>query len=670
MLKNRIFFIFFVGMMPLLVFSQTKESDSIKELLSNYEKKNLHRPVSIKDSVQVNLYNKLASAYDFQDIEEATGYAQKALEISKEINYQKGKADAYFHLARFGGRSGRFDASISNVKKALEIYLVLKIDLKVADCYNNLGVFYAQKGNFPESTHYFLQSLRVYEKLENKAHLFTIYANMGTLYETQKDIDKALEFYLKALKVFENENENKIEYSGIYINIGSIYVSKNNLDKAIEMYNKGHRIALINKNAFMEALGLRCLGEVNLKQKQYDKALDLFLSSRKIYTKIGNDDGISTCNVDIGYCYFKKGDIKEALATIGLAMEIFKRDEYLVNQKIAYKYLSEIYNATKNYKLAYESEVLHKKLSDSIFNQEKDKKITQMQMQYEFDKIQDKAKQVQDEKILMIKEETNRERSIKLIAILALICLTILTLIIFSNLKKNKKQKIIITAQKETLENQNQVILESLTEKETLLREIHHRVKNNLQIISSLLNIQSQNIVDENVLLSIQEGQSRVQAMSLIHQNLYQSEHLSNVGIENYLRELVIYLSEMFADTKSIQVEVEADNIQFDIDTAIPLGLIVNELVSNAYKYAFDNRKSGIITIQVRKLNGFDYELKVNDNGIGLPENFDPKKSKSLGLKLVSILSRQLRGKMTSSSDLGTSFKVQFKDMKAFQASI
>lgn len=172
------------------------------------------------------------------------------------------------------------------------------------------------------------------------------------------------------------------------------------------------------------------------------------------------------------------------------------------------------------------------------------------------------------------------------------------------------------------------MIQTSLEEKETLLREIHHRVKNNLQIISSLLNIQSDNIEDPTLLSNIREGQNRVQAMSLIHQNLYQSEHLSNVDIENYLKELVVYLSEMFEkDGKKINVEIEANHIEFDIDTAIPLGLIVNELVSNAYKYAFENQANGKIKIDIKALNEVEYELNVNDDGKGLPSDFDPTKA-------------------------------------------
>jgi len=246
--------------------------------------------------------------------------------------------------------------------------------------------------------------------------------------------------------------------------------------------------------------------------------------------------------------------------------------------------------------------------------------------------------------------------------------LAVMVYLFYNRFRLKKKTSDALAIKNAEIEKQKEVIQASLGEKETLLREIHHRVKNNLQIISSLLNIQSQNIQDENVLSSIQEGQSRVQAMSLIHQNLYQSEHLSNVDTQNYIQQLVAYLSEMFTgQSKNIKVTVDAPEINFDIDTAIPLGLIINELVSNAYKYAFDKHGSGNINISIKPKTGFDYELEIRDDGKGMP--VDAEKGNSLGLKLVKILSRQLRGTFSFKSDKGAVFLIQFKDLRANQSS-
>ncbi len=234
---------------------------------------------------------------------------------------------------------------------------------------------------------------------------------------------------------------------------------------------------------------------------------------------------------------------------------------------------------------------------------------------------------------------------------------------------QNKALEQTVLERTNEIQHQKEIIQSSLSEKETLLREIHHRVKNNLQIISSLLNIQSRYIKDENVLSSMQEGQCRVQAMSLIHQNLYQSDHLTNVNMENYLNELIAYLSNIFTGNENrIRVVVDASNIHFDIDTAIPLGLIVNELISNAFKYAFEKDKTGCIWVTVKSINEEDYKLVIQDNGKGFSIDADPVNNKSLGFKLVNILSKQLRGSFNMTSDNGAKFEVKFKDLRIFNS--
>jgi len=278
-------------------------------------------------------------------------------------------------------------------------------------------------------------------------------------------------------------------------------------------------------------------------------------------------------------------------------------------------------------------------------------------MTYEFEKKQKAREDIQKQKENLLKEETQKQRNIKYTISAILIALSLFTFGIYKNLKRNQKQK-------EIIENQNTIIQQSLSEKEVLLREIHHRVKNNLQIISSLLNIQSEDIQDEKIVASLQEGKSRVEAMSLIHQNLYQSEHINNVHIDNYAKELIHYISDLYSkNNNKIVTRVIPSNYHFDIDTAIPLGLIINELVTNAYKYAFVNKEDGEIKISIEKVGEKEFKLEVTDNGIGLPENFDIKKTKSLGLSLVSILSRQLRGKLeTHSQKNKTTFTVFFKE--------
>ncbi len=198
-----------------------------------------------------------------------------------------------------------------------------------------------------------------------------------------------------------------------------------------------------------------------------------------------------------------------------------------------------------------------------------------------------------------------------------------------------------------------------LKDRELLLKEIHHRVKNNLQIISSLLDLQSGSISDNTTREAVKESQSRVKSMALIHQLLYQSEMFTGIDFSQYLDQLLSDIKVMYSvPGKDIQYSVNAENIELDIDTAIPLGLITNELASNAYKYAFEGRDSGKIDIRFSQISNFNYLLSVADNGIGVPEKFDPAASKSLGLKLVKLLSKQLEGKLDIIKKNGTEFKL------------
>lgn len=201
----------------------------------------------------------------------------------------------------------------------------------------------------------------------------------------------------------------------------------------------------------------------------------------------------------------------------------------------------------------------------------------------------------------------------------------------------------------------------SLKEKEVLLKEIHHRVKNNLQIITSLLNLQSAQIKDPEALLMFRESQARVRSMALIHEKLYQSKDLARIDFAGYVRELMVYLFRSYTvSPDQIQTELDTSDIYLGIDTAIPCGLIISELVTNSMKYAFPGGKRGKIYVGLHPLEDGNLELKVVDNGVGLPDDFDWRESDSLGLQLVSTLTAQLHGKMHVSGRDGACFTLTF----------
>jgi PAS domain S-box-containing protein len=217
-----------------------------------------------------------------------------------------------------------------------------------------------------------------------------------------------------------------------------------------------------------------------------------------------------------------------------------------------------------------------------------------------------------------------------------------------------------VTRRKKT----EKLLQNSLDEKEMLLKEIHHRVKNNLMIISSLLNLQSRYIKDEESKNIFKESQNRARSMALIHERLYQSADLKRIDFGEYIRTLANDLYNTYVmDTSLIKLNIDVDDLRLDINTSIPLGLIVNELVTNSLKHAFPEAKSGEIDIIFHK-QGKHYLLEVKDNGIGFPEDIDYKNTDSLGLQLVNNLTEQIDGKIEFNHTSGTSFKIIFEEEK------
>lgn len=206
-------------------------------------------------------------------------------------------------------------------------------------------------------------------------------------------------------------------------------------------------------------------------------------------------------------------------------------------------------------------------------------------------------------------------------------------------------------------------IAASLAEKELLLKEVHHRVKNNLQIISSLLYLQSTKISDNVVVTALRESEQRIESMAMIHEALYKSDDLARIDFKRYIEDLTGYLVSSFGvDTNKVTLKVEVEDNLLGIDIAIPCGLIVNELVSNSLKYAFPDNRSGEIEVSLRAMSDGVLELSVSDNGVGLPDGFDLSRNDTLGLRLVSSLAeRQLHGTFRLDDTENTRYVILFK---------
>jgi len=204
-------------------------------------------------------------------------------------------------------------------------------------------------------------------------------------------------------------------------------------------------------------------------------------------------------------------------------------------------------------------------------------------------------------------------------------------------------------------------LAESLKEKELLLKEVHHRVKNNMQVISSMLNIQAETIGDDVYSELLGESQQRIKSMSLIHENLYQSENVSEIDFEDYINMLAKSLHRFYSvQGVMVNLDIEVDNVLLDIETAVPCGIIINELISNSLKHAFEGKEGrGTISVRFKSVN-CRYVLEIGDDGKGLPEGFALESSSSMGMEIVSILTQQLDGRLRFESANGAHFEISF----------
>lgn len=217
------------------------------------------------------------------------------------------------------------------------------------------------------------------------------------------------------------------------------------------------------------------------------------------------------------------------------------------------------------------------------------------------------------------------------------------------------------------LKTSTEKVAKSLEEREVLLREIHHRVKNNMQVVSSLLGIQSNSITDEKFKAIFMDSQNRVYAMALIHEKLCQSDNLAQIDLKDYIGDVVSNISGTYGQKGNIKFDIDIGQIPIKIDYAVPCGLIINEIITNSFKYAFPDGRQGIIKIRA-KLNGDDnntVKLSIGDNGIGIAKDVDVRNTKSLGLKLITSLTEgQLHGNIVINRENGTEFQISFRQEK------
>jgi len=545
-----------------------------------------------------------------------------------------------------------------------------KLEL-LADIYTRLGLISQYRGRFQMANDYGFKAIKLKDSLQlGPISLAESHGNIALSFQELGQFAKALEHQQLSQRYFQEGGDSSRAAMRIYM-IGGLLYEMGRYDSAKVYYDRAlDYYKALGQEAFI-AIYHTYIGLIYLKQDKLNDAEAEFLYSLARYPEDGAKRSKVFIYTNLGVVNLVMGAERDSIGTKQLnkavnyarqSYQLAKELSFLGQMRKAHEVLYKSFNALG----LNDSAMVHAKayidLSDSLYSVEQQATISEMQTKYETGKKDAEIDFLSRENDLnaenLRQKEALVQSQLNIIYILSAAALIIILFGLNSYRLYRQRQKAILD-----LKSTNTVISRQFEEREMLLKEIHHRVKNNLQVISSLLDLQSSSITDPQALVAVEDGQSRVKAMALIHQELYQNEDLSVIDINDFIKKLVEQNGELQGEMADYEFHLPEGKLMLDIDTAVPLGLILNELVTNAYKYG--KSADGKLRLEL-KLEVFasEYRLNFKDSGPGLAPNLDWEKSRSLGLRLIKRLSRQLYGKVEYEYQEGANFSLFFKDTK------
>ena len=590
------------------------------------------------------------------DFDKALEFYHKSLNIMEEAGYKKEIAVALNNIGYVNLTQGSAIKALGFYLKSLKIKESINDKNGIATSLNNIAQVYYDHGDIQKALEYNIKSLKIREELDDKNGITASLNNIGVIYLDQGNSNKALEYSFRSLKLNEAIGDKK-KIVIILNNIGLIYREQGVFNKVLEYYNKALKISKENSDKQGVAFSSNNIGVIYMTQGEYAKALEYFHNSLKLSKEVGSEREISTSLYHIGEVYLRQGKVSEADVYAKKSMNIAKKLGYPLRIRDAAELLNEIYQKQDKWKIAHQTQELFFTMRDSIRNKETEKDAIKQQAKYDLEKKeQELEKSEQEVELLSSQNEIqelklNRNRILIALFSIGFGLVSILVLLVF---RGNKKKKVIfklLKKQKEDITKQNE-------EKKVMLKEIHHRVKNNLQVVNSLLKFQSREIEDEKIIGMFNKAQKRVLSMAMLHEKLYRSDDLKNINIRDHFTVLAEDLIKNYAVGKKITLEVDIDDVDdISIETLTSLGLIISELITNSLKHAFKNTNEGIIIVSFKQVDNV-YELIIGDDGVGfVPEN----KSAGLGTKLTQIFTKQLGGIIEIMNKPGTIYRLVFE---------
>ncbi len=514
--------------------------------------------------------------------------------------------------------------SIANLEKTLE---------NEANAFNFKGMAHYASHEYDSAITYYLEAIRVLERQEPGEKLSRVYSNLSACYNIRNDFYNTEKYYLKALEISTPIND-VVGVANTNNNLSILYTQNKMYDKAEKAVENALSYFTQVNDSLMMGIAYMNYGNSQLFSENFEDAIVKYNKSLQ-HVKMNQVPIVhAVAQTGIGIGLTKQQRYKQALPYLIKGVEISKRIKHDEQLMESYNALADYYSFTNNHKEAYELLKESQKLKDSILSKEEDQNMADALTKYESEK--------KDTELKLLKVETEKKEQAKQLysslAIAGLLIASLLGVFVYNNRNKNN----ILATQKALLEK-------TVDEKNILLRETHHRVKNSFQIVSSLLFLQSKNVKDKEAQLAIQEAQNRVRSMVLIHQRLYNKDQLVGIDTQDYIEDLTRDIFDSHQQqSKGLHYNLNVEPMVLGIETITPIGLILNELIVNVLKHGFDDiNPDSKMTIDFKQQDD-NLMLRVSDNGKGF--NGEAKEI-SFGIKLIKALAKKLKATLEFNSE-------------------
>ncbi|TRW27523.1 hypothetical protein FMM05_02460 [Flavobacterium zepuense] len=608
---------------------------------------------------QADAYTFLAaSAVEVRKPAQSIVYFEMARKYYKESGNKFGEASALLNVAYMRSADGKLEQSITELEECLALFK--SIDYKqIQRVYSLLAIANNRLGKYDKALEYGLQGVRVVDELNDKGMATAeLYKFMGVIYSNLGELDKTYTYFSKALALGKNFN-----YEEFVSDVEGSLVT-----------------VLIQLKRYKEAQGYLKSLETKYKNLRPGVKEQVVVNSINAYMNIKNFTAAAKYLPDVYEILetFPKTDYRRSRYYSLLSDYHFRSGNYdesrkwiTADQKLNEKIknpgrLQEIHHMLfrlDSVKSDYESSIAHLKTQqaykDSLFSLEKSAAINKLQIEYDTEK-KNKELLIKDKSNRLLKKQAELQQSrlsqatlVRNVSLAGIVLLFVIIGFIYRRYLLNQRIRREINLKNSTLQS-------LLNEKEWLLKEIHHRVKNNLQIVMSLLNTQSHFLSDAAAKAAIKNSQHRIHSMSLIHKKLYQSDNVVSINMQVYINELIEYFKQSFDTGQRIRFEADIEPIELKTSQAVPLGLILNEAIINAIKHAFPADREGLISITLKNTSLNNAVLTIKDNGVGMDSNPDDKTLSSLGLKLINGFSGELDGHLAFVNNSGLTICLEF----------